>query len=321
VEPTPAFGSGAMNIVYFISSQFDYASAIYPGVGAPVGRSLGWQVETIDNMAATSCEVGVVDNRLTPVDVANLEQFLSKPASARFPLFFRVSDPDMPRYHSEPVKFIFRCRDEPGIHYASVYEPAGPLGTFLDSMSVSRVALLPYAYEIEREVDRVMAQRKRRIFFSGKRGRGLYPLRATLERKRRFNPLVRLIVADLPHPGYPESGRPQAHSIVGRRYIQHAAGFTHFFLCPSRYGCELMKYLECAYAGCAPTGQPAHAVSDSAGACFFPYSGRTSELFRAVFCDLKETNTRAIRYREIMRELRHPQKIVKDFVDQIHALI
>jgi len=72
VEPTPAFGSGAMNIVYFISSQFDYASAIYPGVGAPVGRSLGWQVETIDNMAATSCEVGVVDNRLTPVDVANL---------------------------------------------------------------------------------------------------------------------------------------------------------------------------------------------------------------------------------------------------------
>jgi hypothetical protein len=309
-----------MRIVYFISSNFPYETVIYSGVGPRFARSFGWPIEPISSILEVQCDAGIIDGRLTAEDMEKIDEFLAAPRKMSFPIFFRLSDPDMPTYSGEGDKYVFRKKDMPGVHYVSIYEPEGPLLEFVGSLQRSRVVRLPYPFDASKQVQRDFSQRTRRIFLSGAQSRTLYPLRYSLHRKRRWNPLARLAVAELRHPGYPESGRPPRHAIVHERFIVHAAGFTHFFLCPLRYRVELMKYVECGYAGCVPIGQPPKSLADHVRHCFLPYSGSTLELLRAIFAGREEMAEIAAEYGRIMRELRDPRRLHAALEEQIRAM-
>ncbi len=310
-----------MKIAYFISSGFPYETVIYPGVGPRFGRSFGWSIEPISSIRDATCDVGIIDGRLTEEDFGHIDAFLAAPPRRNFPIFFRLSDPEMPTYDHQDDRYVFRKQDLPGVHYFSIYDPAGPVLDFVKSLKRSRVVRLPYPYDVSRQIDRDFDQRRRRVFLSGAKRRKLYPLRHSLHWKSRWNPLAWLAVSKLRHPGYPDSGQPLRHGLVHERYIDHAAGFTHFFLCPSRYRVELMKYVECGYAGCVPIGEPPHSLAQHVRHCFLPYSGRTMELFRAISAASQEMREMAAEYRRIMRALRDPSALNAALEDQIRAIL
>ncbi|HEU6449515.1 MAG TPA: hypothetical protein VFV23_13865 [Verrucomicrobiae bacterium] len=309
-----------MKIIYFISSSFRYETVIYPGVGPRFARPFGWQVEPIRSLPDVTCDAGIIDGRFTEEDFRQMDTFLAAPKRA-FPIFFRLSDPDMPARRHDNNQYVLYKKDLPGVHYYSPYDLGGAVLEFVKSLKRSRVVHLPYPYDAARQIERDFHMRQRRVFLSGAQSRRLYPLRHGLHRKRRWNLLARFVVSELPHPGYSDAGQRPGHDLIHERYLEHAAGFTHFFLCPSRYRVELMKYVECAYAGCVPIGEPPGSLRDCARHCFLPYSGRTMELMTAVTTSRQEMADMAAEYRRTLRALREPSRLNASLEEQIRAIL
>ena len=307
-----------MRIIYFVSPTFDFSTLIYPGVGPAYARSFGWPTASLDALSRTPCDVAVIDNRLTPPDRAHLDRELAAPRR-NFPVFFKLSDPEAPHYRDESTRYIFAKRDVAGVHYLSIYDPQGPLLDFVASLRRSQVLRLPFPYDATREIERDMGSRRRRVLLSGAQSPAYYPLRYGLHRRRRFDLLLRLAVAELPHPGYADVGEGLRHNLVFEAFIEHAAQFTHFFLCPSRYRVEFMKYVECGYAGSVPIGEPPDSLAPEVKDCFIVYSGKARELLRALAADRREMAERAAAYRAAVRKLRDPATLLADFEAQINA--
>ncbi|RWH71795.1 hypothetical protein [Mesorhizobium sp.] len=310
-----------LRVIYFHSDTHPYDKAIYPGVGPAFARPLGWEARPISGMDGGDFDTGVVDNRLEQADVARLRRYLEYPAKCRRPIFFRISDPDMPDTLNPSVRFIFDCADLPGVHYATTYDPEGPFLAFTRRLKASGVARLPFAYDSSREIDAPLRGRSRRLFLSGANSRELYPVRYALRRRRRWSPLLRHLIHDLEHPGYPEQGKLQRHDITHDRFVALAARFTHFLLCGTRFNVELMKYVECAYAGSVPVGVPANSLSAGAKRCFRPYTVRSRDLVSDLREPILGLEKRAAAYRDAMRELRSPSRIVGEFVAQASAIV
>lgn len=313
-------GEFALRIVYFHSDTHPYDKAIYPGVGPAFAKPLSWEARPISQLGRGDYDCAIVDNRLEPGDVEMLKAHLAAPASRRSPLFFRVSDPDMPETTNPCVRFIFDCADHPGVHYATTYDPEGPFLAFVTTLKVSCVVHLPYPYDSSREVEVPLAGRRRKIFLSGSNSKTLYPLRYALRRRRSRLPWLKLFIFDLKHPGYPEAGKPPRHNITHARFVGLAAEFTHFFLCGARYNSELMKYAECAYAGCVPVGVPATSLNAAAGRYFRPYTARGFDLLRDVYQPIPALEERAAGYRAAMRDLRSPARIIREFTAEVRSI-
>lgn len=310
-----------MELVYFVSDTHRYDQAIYFGVGPCFGAAFGWRVEPLSCLSSCDCDAGVIDQRLEAADVSSIEAFLSQPGGRRFPVFFRVSDPDMPRSSNPFVKFIFACGDRDGVHFATTYDLEGPFKFFVATLRRSQVLRLPYPYERKREVEVDLARRKRRIFLSGANDARLYPLRNSLRRRRGFNPLLRIAVHDLAHPGYPDSGAQLKHTIVRDHFVDYAARYTHFFLCPTVYESELAKYLECAYAGSVPMGVPPKSLAAHVKDCFLTSRGTARDIIRSLAMSVDQMQRIASEYRTLMRTLRNPETLAKNFETDVSALI
>jgi hypothetical protein len=310
-----------MRKVFFTSRDFPWHLVIYPGSGPPFGRAYGWTVRPIDEIGAADCDVGIVENRLLAGDVACLERHLAAPGGPRFPLVLKVSDPEMPLSRHEGTRWLFSVADRPGVHYASVYEPAGPLGEFLAARRASKTVRVPFPYDATREVERPFHDRRRRVFLSGAHNRRLYPFREALFRRHAWNPLARAVLHRLPHPGYPDTGATPRHDVVGARYVERAARFTHFLLDPSRYGVELMKYTECAYAGSVPIGRLPSSLTGEVEDAFVATAGSTRDLRRAIRAPREELEALASRYRRALRAARDPRRLDAVLDEQIREAI
>lgn len=309
-----------MKKTFFVSRTYPFHLGIYPGAGPEFGHAYGWEVRTVDELASVTCDAGIVENRLLDPDLEHLERFLTARSRPPFPLLFKISDPDMPRSNRSGVRYILEKRDAPGIHYLSVYEPAGPARDFFGSLRSSRVVQAPYPYDVRREVDRPLDSRARRVFLSGARSRRLYPFRESMFRRFSFNPVARCVMARLPHPGYPPGTR-RVHDIVREQFVAYAARYTHFFLDPSRYGVELMKYTECAYAGSVPIGALPASLAPAVARWFVQSGCRTRDLVRAVRAPLDEMVTLAGAYRRAVRTARDPRRLDASVDEQLATIL
>lgn len=313
-------GTRQLKIVYVLSSGFDYSSLIWPGDGPPVAASFGWETASIAGLPILNCDLAIIDHLLVDADIPILRSFLQSAAEKRFPVFFRLTDPEMPLRRNSPEYFPFTCRDMQGVHYISLYQPSGPLKDFLDALCVSRWAVLPLAYDARREVNRPMNGRFRQIFLSGARDARVYPGRFAIQQLVSSVGLIRHLVTDLPHPGYNQDGEPLKHAVIGQTYVDFASRYTHFFVCPSCYDVELMKYLECAYAGCVPIGRNCSTLEAHAGECFVTLD-YTPKAVAAILRDDDGTlGGMADRYRRKMRELRDPFRLEEHFIKQVRSI-
>ena len=310
-----------MRKLFFVSRAFPWARVIYPGSGPSFGESYGWEVRGLDELADASCDAAIVENRLAPDDLPHLERHLSRPGGPPFPLFFKLSDPEMPLSTNEGVRYLLGQRDRPGVHYVSVYEPAGPVASFVAGLRRSRVARAPFPYDRRREVDRPLDGRARRVFLSGKKDRRLYPFREAMFRRHRWNPLARTALVRLRHPGYPDLGATARHDVIGAKFVERAATCTHFLLDPSRHGVELMKYAECAYAGSVPFGEVPGSLEDVVGAAFVRSAGRTLEVLRAVRRPIDELRAVASAYRDALRRARDPARLDAALDDALRTIL
>ena len=107
------------------------------------------------------------------------------------------------------------------------------------------------------------------------------------------------------------------HPVVRERFVGYAATYTHFFLCPTVYESELAKYLECAYAGSVPIGTPPKSLAADVKHCFVKWGGTTRELLRVVTSKLDDMRLLASEYRAIVRSLRDPEILIRNFEAQI----
>ena len=309
-----------MKIIYFLSPAHPYETVIYPGVGPRYAKAFGWPTLNLDQLAEAECDIGIVDNRLTPSDYGLIDSFLAQ-SKKRFPILFKLSDPDMPVYADPTTQFILARKDVDGVHYLSIYDPAGPLQDFIVSLKRSKTFRLPFPYDRNRELEKSFESRKRKVFLSGAENAALYPLRTRIHQRMKINPLMWPAVTVLKHPGYPEFSQEPRHNIMFDRYVEYAAQFSHFFLCPSRYRVELMKYVECAYAGCVPIGEPPSSLDEATRHCFVPNAGSFMSLVRETLSDKREMVRRAGAYRDVMRTLRDPGRLERELENQIAAML
>jgi hypothetical protein len=309
-----------VKILYFLSSTHPYETVIYPGVGPRYAKTFGWPTLFLDQLSEAECDIGIIDNRLTPSDYGLIDAFLAR-SKKRFPVFFKLSDPDMPTYADQTKQFALAKKDFDGVHYLSIYDPAGPLQDFIAALKRSKVFRLPYAYDRSQEVERGFESRRRKVFLSGADSATLYPLRGRMHWRMKTNPLMWFTVTVLKHPGYPEFDPAPRHNIMFERYVEYASQFTHFFLCPSRYRVELMKYVECAYAGCVPIGEPPLSLDEATRHCFIPNAANPVALMREALSDKGEMAARAGVYRDVMRKLRDPGRLERELKNRIAAAL
>jgi hypothetical protein len=306
--------------VFFASRLFPFHLLIYPGSGPGFASAYGWQAEPIDRIGSTDFDIAIIENRLLEEDVATLETFFATAPRAR-PVFFKMSDPEMPRSRNPGVRYILGKADQPDVHYVSVYRPAGPLAEFFARLRRSRVATAPFPYEPGREIDVPLDRRSRRVFLSGARNRRVYPLRESLYRRATWSPWTRGLLDRLAHPGYPDTGKPARHDITHDRYVARAATSTHFFLDPSRYRVELMKFLECAYAGCVPIGALPSTLEEIVESHFLSSQGRWADLRDATRMPEEQIRGLASGYRAAMRRERDAALLDAALDSQVHDLL
>ncbi|HEY9662245.1 MAG TPA: hypothetical protein V6C65_27635, partial [Allocoleopsis sp.] len=124
----------------------------------------------------------------------------------------------------------------------------------------------------------------------------------------RRNPLLWGKVHHLKHPGYPDTGQPQHHAIIGSHYIRFLSQFRWMFISPSRCCLEFLKYSECANARCVPIGQPPKSFSDRLRQSFMRlnFEQLHRSLRRLFSMPLDELQAMADQYHQAMVEERNP---------------
>jgi hypothetical protein len=107
---------------------------------------------------------------------------------------------------------------------------------------------IPYPYIEDDEITR-NTRVANRVILSGASVKGIYPMREKLYEISNGSCLIET----LDHPGY--SGRYWSSGKIGNDYIDKLSHY-YFMICTTcNESYELLKYIECAEAGCIPVGE------------------------------------------------------------------
>jgi hypothetical protein len=300
-------------MIYLLSSELDYRGLICDDAGPGYAANLGWTPVFLREWQRQD-EIVVVDNRITKNECELLERLISDRVGFRF--VFKIVDPcyESSRWTSWYYDFLKRVSGNARVAFLSVYEPAEWVMDLSRQVGRRRLCVLPYPYSDARELPDSGKPRIPKALISGARLASIYPFRERMYRAYANSSTFREATELLEHPGYPDIGRPLTHRRIGNDYIRHLSTYEWMLLCPSRAKLEFMKYLECAYAGCAPTGESPNGLPDVAKSCFLkvPTGLGWKFRFRAAVQD-EESRERAALYRKTMREARSPMLLNEQF--------
>ncbi len=253
---------------YFLSSRFDYSLFYYSDGGPMYADDMGWQALRFDDIEAARPTVSLVDLKLVPEEQSALASLIERSPSRLFML--TVSDPYLHHAESPYYRFLLDMARHPNVVYLSKYQPLLFTGQLRDRVGPDRFFVCHHPYVATRAVAGPGGPRRRRVLFSGAMNESIYPERLRLHQLRRRNPALRLMVAPLEHPGYPDVGDRLKHPIVGEAYLRLLATYRFMFLSGSRFELEFLKYRECGYAGCVPVGFAPATFADDLRECVQP---------------------------------------------------
>jgi hypothetical protein len=237
---------------FFISNEFDYNKLICSESGPEYARNMGWPCVGFDIITDYQNCVNIIDIQMTERECLELQKYIVAHKSTVFLL--TIVDPG--EYHRAHwyYRFLFDVYPYANVYFLSKYLPAG-LVAELDALTHHRkIVFIPYPFQDPLNTVFDMKTRKRKVIFSGAVSKEIYPLRAQFQLNIKRNPLLWQKVDFLGHPGYVEVGQKRVHDIIGIKYWALLSQYVFMFLDPSRYGLELMKNVECAYARCVPIG-------------------------------------------------------------------
>lgn len=300
--------SSMPRVSYVVSAQFDYGQWLCADAGPQYAESLGLACEPFDPQrieASNPNTFWVFDPRLQADEVRTLESLASR--CPELWLVPRVVDPCWPPEDQNVLRNLaFRLARRPRTALLLAYQPAEVTALLADAFGPNRWFVSPYPYVSARELP-LGGKRLHRVLISGSSNPRMYPLRTLARRKRITAPRWRLLSADLAHPGYGIQARQQ-QACIGDRFVAHLARYRFMLLCPSRASAELLKYAECAYAGCAPVGAAAGGLPSGAAACILPFDAADTagSIRRIAATSEQEAWERAFHFRRVMSEARAP---------------
>jgi hypothetical protein len=243
-----------VKITYILSNQVDYNLLICDDAGPGYANNMNWPVEYLNNVyLIPKGSVFVFDNHLHVSEMRKVEKMIFENPNSLF--FLKVIDPLFQDEKKGYFNFLKGASKFVNTGLISVYEPR-EMVCELKEKYTNRFIHLPYPYNKEKELKYSSADRKNRIIISGSLNKYTYPYRYLVwEKVTRI--LARFIIFSiLKHPGYAEQNPiiTYNYSFTKDSYVKYLSGFKFMLLCPSRYGIELLKFHECAYAGCIPVG-------------------------------------------------------------------
>jgi hypothetical protein len=297
-----------MKVHYVLSGEFDYVTMICDDAGPLYAERQGFSPLTLSDAHSVADAVHVFDNRLTAGEFATLHRHVEL-----FPqkvVFLKIVDPDLAAITQPYYQELLALSKYPNVEFVGPYHAIGFIDLLRRVAGRENYFWLPYCYDNKREVTLNSAQpRSRRLFLSGTANPTAYPQRWSLYKAQRRSYWGWRHVAYLPHPGYADIGMPLHHRCVGESFIAAASRHVAMWVDGSSLQLELLKYVECAYAGCAPFGEPPATLPLSGTAEIWPVQigreqadvctglGRAAHLITAS----------AVRYRQAIKETRNPQ--------------
>lgn len=301
----------AINKLYVLSSEFDYNVIVSPCTGPDFARRMSLPCTTFDDVRANIAGLRdywlIIDTRMTDAESVVLGDVIRANPEVRFVL--DVIDPGNGHMRRRYYQLLLEVAREPNAWFMTPYVPNGVVAELDRASGGRRLAVIPYPYQ--EDVERPLGgERRRQIILSGAQNRAVYPLRRRMKKLAQWHPLVARQVSRLPHPGYPDVGQIKKHDIIGHRYVEHLAGFTHMFVCSSIFRLEFLKYGECAAAGCVPVGERPYGFEPDMAEPFFEldFSGWLSlarSIRNALQMPADEVEDRARRYRDAYRRHRN----------------
>lgn len=238
-------------VIYVLSNNFNYDDLICCDAGYGYAESLGLETSLLGNLSINVNQAYFIDNRLLESELGILTKYILENPDVLFIL--KIVDPCEHHKHHYYYKFLFSSIQFNNIFYVSVYSFAGLTKELADIVK-NRIEFLPFPYLKEKEIIHYKCtDRINKIIVSGVVEKFIYPERYRFVEWMKI-PIIRKIIARLEHPGYKDLNSTLIHSNVGDKYVKFLSGYKYMFVSPSKYKLELLKFYECAYAGCIPIG-------------------------------------------------------------------
>ncbi|RRN77724.1 hypothetical protein EIM50_18160 [Pseudoxanthomonas sp. SGD-10] len=298
-----------MNFKYLISSELQYDKLICNDAGPQYAASMRWHWETIGpDTNLISNMTYIIDNRLSinECEIAGrlITQYENKP------FLIKVVDPYFENINHQFYIWMSKMLEKKNVFLLSVYEPKEII-RFLRNLHPNKLIYIPYPYDPGKELNLDnLKGRKNKVIISGSINKDVYPLRTAIWKNSRRS-ISRFFFQVLKHPGYPDIHKREfEHNLIGNSYIAFLSNFKAMFLCGTRVKIELLKYHECAYAGCLPIGEAPDCFPTEIQNIFQPVNVRFPFLQTLIFfLRWNSTSHRRIvtQYRSYLRRHRNPE--------------
>jgi hypothetical protein len=312
-RPSPIARS--VQLRFIVSDQVDYSQRIGRDSGPRYAESLGLPCTGVSSLQDIDHGTHlIIDHTIAETEIETVRQIIERQST---PVLLKVVDPCWSRATKAPtqtpfVRLVEEYCDRPNVGVLSIHEPR----EWLEELIVQKqpkLLVLPYPYSLDAEQPLKVGQfgtRMDKAILSGLRTPRKYPERTKLYWRRLLSMRYRRHFDVLDHPGHADNGQPLRHQHVLGDFVRYLAGYKYCFLDPSRADLEIMKFTECAYAGCVPLGVPASSLPREARDLFldvktFLYAMRAHSVDRRN----RDHFERAQAYRRFMSVCRRPDDL------------
>lgn len=310
-----------MNILYMISNELDYSKLICHDAGPGYAKTMKWkwskisEVECYDNKT-----VYIIDNRISARECKVVGRNIVNHPKIRFLL--KIVDPYYENASHYYYLWIASLLHLDNVYLFSIYEPK-ELTLILSRKFKNKIAYIPYPYNSVKEVPlERLASRLNKIIVTGSINPVIYPSRSEIWIKTRRS-LARTFFPVLKHPGYAEIGKGNFdHQYIGDAFVQYLSRYKAMLICPTRAGVELLKFHECAYAGCLPTGEPPSSFPANIKQLF--YTIKSDSIFSSSIklflkWNIKDHIRTVEMYREFLRKERNVDNLNNSLLTQLQV--
>jgi hypothetical protein len=224
--------------------------------------------------------------------------------------------------NNDNIQYLLSIQPGKKIFFYSTYSEDYVQSLLKQKHGHDKVFTIPYAYNIENERKISFEKRKKMIVVSGSLASASYPLRWYFHMSTYHKIWAYRKVKYLKHPGYSDIGQKQHHQIIGERYLNYLAEFRFMLVTPSKFDYELLKFRECAYAGCCLVGEIPGAINipKSQLPGIINFEEPIKEQIRRLYTNNNDTIIKSIlNYREWFRINRDPEKLNQILLQKIEG--
>ncbi|SER31625.1 hypothetical protein [Pedobacter rhizosphaerae] len=299
-------------IKYILSSSLDYQKLICRDAGPGYAEAMGWDIYTDKTHTLFSSDhLYVIDNRISLAECEQFTKIISNNSDIQF--IVKIVDPYFEHKNHYYYQWLKQIVQNKNVRLLTVYEPK-EFTAYLCKYLAQPIIHVPYAYLKTQELAlNHFSKRKNKILISGAVNSTIYPVRNSIWSASRRS-ISRFFYDTLKHPGYAEIGnKSRQHNVIGDEYVKYLAKYKFMLLCGSRCKIELLKFQECAYAGCLPFGEAPTSLQEISGIFKLPkVSELTFDTTKIIFNWLQSDYEHDINtIRNYLSTNRDPQKLSK----------